>query len=101
MTSACIHPVLVPFTSIVAAGVGIESIATTTPVAAGLETVAMTRTRRANEKASEKARKKRERQLENLAEKEHNFKDIVEANIAFLKSQVGQNLHPMTTEPKR
>jgi hypothetical protein len=58
-------------------------------------------TRRAIEKAREKARKKRERQLDNLAEKEHNSKDILEANIAFLKSQVSQNLHPMTTMPKQ
>ena len=91
-------PVLVPAVA-VAAGVGIETIATTalTPIAAGVETTA---TRRAREKASEKARKKRERQLDNLAEKEQNFKDVVEANIAFLKSQVGHNLHPMTTGPK-
>ena len=90
-------PVLVPFPT---AGVGIETVATATltPVAAGVET---TTARRAREKASEKARKKRERQLDNLAEKEQNFKDVVEANIAFLKSQVGQNLHPMTTGPER
>ncbi len=92
-------PVLVPAVA-VAAGVGIETIATTalTPIAAGVETTA---TRRAREKASEKARKKRERQLDNLAEKEQNFKDVVDANIAFLKSQVGKNLHPMTTGPER
>jgi hypothetical protein len=105
---------LVPFASIGAVGVGIKTVATTTPIAAGVEmvatttsrragveTVATTASRRASKKGSEKARKKRERQLDNIAEKEHNFKDIVEANIAFLKSQLGQNLHLMTTEPER
>ncbi len=84
MTTACIHSVLVPFPAI-AASVGIETVATMTPIAPGVETVATTTTR-ATAKASEKARKKRERQLANLADKEHNFKDAVEANIAFLKS---------------
>jgi hypothetical protein len=84
MTTACIHSVLVPFPAI-AASVGIETVATMTPIAPGVETVATTTTR-ATAKASEKARKKRERQLDNLADKEHNFKDAVEANIAFLKS---------------
>jgi hypothetical protein len=55
MTTACIHPVLVPFPAAVAAGIGIESVATT--VATDVEAVA-TRTARASGKASENARKK-------------------------------------------
>jgi hypothetical protein len=85
MATTCIHPVLVPFP---VTGAGVETASTATPQ----ET-------RAIEREREKARKKRERQLNNLAEKERNFKDVIEANIAFLKSQVGQNLHPMTTGP--
>jgi hypothetical protein len=70
MTTASIHPVLVPFASFVAAGVGIETVATTTPVVAGVETVATTMTRRAGvekvattgtRRASEKANEKQER----------------------------------------
>jgi hypothetical protein len=45
MTTACIHPVLVPFPAAVAAGIGIESVATT--VATDVEAVA-TRTARAS-----------------------------------------------------
>jgi hypothetical protein len=100
MTKAYIHPVSVPFPSIIAPGVGTESVATKIPFATGVGTVATT-TRRASEKASEKARKKSEHQLlDNLAEKEQHFKDMIEANIAFLKSQVSQNLHPTPTEPE-
>jgi hypothetical protein len=98
MTTASIHPILVPFPSS-ASGIGIESVAILTPIAAGVQTVATTTARAA--RAREKARKKRERQLDNLAKKEQNFKDVVEANIAFLKSQAGKNLHPMTTGPER
>jgi hypothetical protein len=87
MSTICIYPVLVPFPVIAA---GVETVTTMTPQEA-----------RAIEKERKKARKKRERQLNNLAEKEQNFKDVIEANIAFLKSQVGQNLHPMTTGPDR
>jgi hypothetical protein len=93
------HPVSVPFPSI-AADIGIETVPIMTPIAAGVQTVATT-TARVARQASEKARKKRGRQLDHLAEKEQNFKNVVEANIAFLKSQVGKNLHPMTTGPER
>jgi hypothetical protein len=78
MAPACIHPVLVPFPSV---GATIATVEATTPIATGVETAA---TRRAIIRAREKARKKRERQLDNLAEKEQNLKEIVEANIAFL-----------------
>jgi hypothetical protein len=70
MTTASIHPILVPFASIAAAGVGIETVATSTPEAAGVETVATTTTRRAGvetvatiatRRASEKASEKQER----------------------------------------
>jgi hypothetical protein len=83
-----------------AAGIGIETVSITTPIAAGVQTVATT-TARVARQARETARKKRERQLDNLAEKEQNFKDVVEANTAFLKSQVGKNLHRMTTGLER
>jgi hypothetical protein len=95
MAPACIHPVLVPFPSI---GATIAIIESTTPVAAGVERTA---TRRAIETAREKARKKREHQLDNLAEKEQNFEEVVEANIPFSKSQVGHNSHLTTTGPER
>ena len=78
--------VLVPFPAAgVAAGIGIETVATIattnlTPVAAGIET---TTTRRAREKANEKARKKRERQLDNLAEKEQNFRTSSKPTLPF------------------
>jgi hypothetical protein len=44
--------------------------------------------------------KKRERQLKSLNEMEIKFKQVVDANKSFLKSQVGRN-KAMTTEPDR